>query len=265
MPKSDTEGRTYSVISGSPESAVFPGAPPGLLFPGDKGAPTGVNFPYRTNFAPRFGFAWQPLHDGKTRVRGGWDLPFTRGPQKLVKGWSLYPILTSRTGFPFTAIDGLGTSNTAPGPSDAGDAGLVNANLTGPILYLNPKTDGLQFFNPASFSNVVTSGYGTAPRNVLRGTGRTNLDLSLAKTTPLYRERVTLELRVDAFNVLKHTEFNNLDNNAQDIGTTFGQVTGAYDPPHPSIGSSHPVLVELNSRARTLSSGSTTFDRELNC
>jgi hypothetical protein len=78
--------------------------------------------------------------------------------------------------------------------------------------------------------NVVTSGYGTAPRNVLRGPGRTNLDVSLAKTTPLYRERITLELRVDAFNVLNHTEFNNLDNNAQDIGSTFGQVTGAYDP-----------------------------------
>jgi hypothetical protein len=64
---------------------------------------------------------------------GGWDLPFTRGPQKLIKGWSLYPILTWRTGFPFTAINGLGTSNTAPGPSGAGNAGLVNANLTGSI------------------------------------------------------------------------------------------------------------------------------------
>jgi hypothetical protein len=146
----------------------------------------------------------------------------------LVKGWSLYPILTWRTGFPFTAIDGLGTSNTAPGPSGAGDAGLVNANLTGPIQYLNPKTNGLQFFNAGSFSNVVTSGFGAAPRNVLRGPGRTNLDLSLAKTTPLYRERVKLELRVDAFNILNHTQFSNLDNNAQDIGSTFGQVISAY-------------------------------------
>jgi hypothetical protein len=86
----------------------------------------------------------------------------------------------------------------------------------------------LQFFNPASFSNVVTQGYGTAPRNVLRGPGRTNLDLSLAKATPLYRERVSLELRVDAFNLLNHTEFQNLDTNAQDIGSTFGQVISAY-------------------------------------
>jgi hypothetical protein len=161
---------------------------------------------------------------------GGWDLPFNRGPQRLVKGWSLYPIVTWRTGFPFTAIDGLFTSNTAPGPSGAGDAGLVNANLIAPIQYQNPKTNGLQFFSQASFSNVVTAGYGTAPRNVLRGPGRTNFDLSLAKTTPLYRERITLELRLDAFNLFNHTEFQNLDNNAQDIGSTFGQVTSAYDP-----------------------------------
>jgi|HubBroStandDraft_2_1064218.scaffolds.fasta_scaffold16860_1 hypothetical protein len=491
-PKSDTEGRTYSIIPGAPQSTVFPGAPLGLVFPGDPGAPRGANFPDKTNFAPRFGFAWQPFHDGKTSVRGGWgmfydvlkgednfqfngqvpfasaafignfqpqgpatttgfgfqsdpfgstgnpdpfgqplnhdvnfantfgtftsngtgativnphlrtpytyqynlsiehqlsnkliaraayvgssshglttlvdinpfdpatlnspnpqrflneragnlpaftnadpngvtppgfnpnvpdgsfgqeqefenaananynalqlsltqqttnvwklgnvyytlgytwahsidnasgfrqgsfavpffdpqmfrassdfdvrqyltfsggwDLPFNRGPQRLVKGWSLYPILTWRTGFPFTAIGGFNTLDNAPGPTGAGDQGLINANLTGPVQYLNPKTNGLQFFSQSTFNDNVVQGYGTAPRNVLRGPGRTNLDLSLAKTTPLYRERVTLELRVDAFNIFNHTEFQNLDNNAQDIGSTFGQVVSAYDP-----------------------------------
>ena len=491
-PKSDTKGRTYSVIPGAPQSTVFPGAPLGLLFPGDQGAPSGANFPDKTNFAPRFGFAWQPFHDGKTSVRGGWgmfydvlkaednfqfngqvpfasaafignfqpagpattsgfafqsdpfgstgnpnpfgqslnhnvnfantfgtftsngtgativdphlrtpytyqynlsiehqlsnklvaraayvgssshglttlvdsnpfdpatlnsanpqrflneragnlpaftnpdpngvtppgfnpnvpngsfgqeqefknasnanyhalqlsltqqttnvwklggmyytlgytwahsidnasgfrqgsfavpffnpqlfrsssdfdvrqyltfsggwDLPFNSGPHRLVKGWSLYPILTWRTGFPFTAVGGFNTLDNAPGPTGAGDQALINANLTAPIQYLNPKTNGLQFFSQASFNNNVVQGYGTAPRNVLRGPGRTNLDLSLAKVTPLYRERITLELRVDAFNLFNHTEFQNLDNNAQDIGSTFGQVTSAYDP-----------------------------------
>jgi hypothetical protein len=491
-PKSDTKGRTYSVSPGAPQSTVFPGAPLGLLFPGDKGAPSGANFPDKTNFAPRFGFAWQPFHDGKTSVRGGWgmfydvlkaednfqfngqvpfasaafignfqpsgpattagfafqsdpfgstgnpnpfgqplnhnvnfantfgtftsngtgativdphlrtpytyqynlsiehqlsnklvaraayvgssshglttlvdvnpfdpatlnspnpqrflnersgnlpaftnpdpngvtppgfnpnvpngsfgqeqefknasnanynalqlsltqqtasvwklgdmyytlgytwahsidnasgfrqgsfavpffnpqffrassdfdvrqyltfsggwDLPFNRGPHRLVKGWSLYPILTWRTGFPFTPAGGFNTLDNAPGPTGAGDQGLINANLTAPIQYLNPKTNGLQFFSQASFNNNVVQGYGTAPRNVLRGPGRTNLDLSLAKVTPLYRERITLEFRVDAFNLFNHTEFQNLDNSAQDIGSTFGQVTSAYDP-----------------------------------
>lgn len=61
---------------------------------------------------------------------GGWDLPFNRGPQRLVKGWSLFPILTWRTGFPFTAIGGFNTKDNAPGPTGAGDQGLINANLT---------------------------------------------------------------------------------------------------------------------------------------
>ena len=72
-PKSDTQGRTFWIVPGA-QSTVFPGAPVGLLFPGDKGAPTGSNFPDRNDFAPRFGFAWQPFKDTKTSIRGGFGV-----------------------------------------------------------------------------------------------------------------------------------------------------------------------------------------------
>ena len=64
-PKLDTGGRTFSVVPGD-QSTSFPNAPLGLVFPGDKGAPRGANFPDRDNFAPRIGFAWDP---GKTARR----------------------------------------------------------------------------------------------------------------------------------------------------------------------------------------------------
>jgi hypothetical protein len=69
-PKLDTGGRSFSVIPGL-QSQRFVNAPPGMVFPGDPGAPKGVNFPDKTNFAPRFGFAYDPTGSGKTSLRGG--------------------------------------------------------------------------------------------------------------------------------------------------------------------------------------------------
>jgi hypothetical protein len=158
---------------------------------------------------------------------GGWDLPLGRawasGPKRLVKGWSVYPIFSWRTGFPLSILAGESFNPPDPGSSGLGDGYIANAAFApgfNSITILNPKTNNNQYFNGAAFT-VPTTGYGL-PRNFFRGPGRTNLDLALAKTTAI-TERLGAEFRVEAFNVFNHTEFANPDLNIN--SGTFGQIT----------------------------------------
>jgi hypothetical protein len=113
-PKRDTEGRTFSIIPGL-QSRRFVNAPTDLVFPGDPGAPTGVNFPDKTNFAPRFGFAWDPQGNGRTSIRGGFG--------------TFYDILKGEDNLqyngqpPFVASSGLFFNTVGPG--------------AGPVNYMN--------------------------------------------------------------------------------------------------------------------------------
>lgn len=195
---------------------------------------------------------------------GGWDLPFDQwwqsGPKVLTKGWSLYPIVTWHTGFPLDVSAGLTTTPNDPGPSGAGDAGLVHADVVGnSITILNPQTyqtingtAGNYWFNPANFSNArelaldavaltnpaALAGqftYGSLGRNAFRGPGFVNTDLSLAKHLFVFGEKLDAELRADAFNVFNHTNFANP--NTTITSPTFGiisSVQGESSPTNPT-------------------------------
>ena len=185
---------------------------------------------------------------------GTWELPFARmwdrGPKRLTRGWTLYPIVTYRSGGPMTISAGLPTTRTRPGPSGAGDGGLTLANQVAPVTYFDPHTyltnsmtgnAGNFYFDPTAFSTAAFSApgfdpvnnpsqrtYGSSGRNEYRGPGRSNFNITLAKITSLYQERMKLEIRADFFNVLNHTEF---DNPSTSIGSSFfGQVTSTGDP-----------------------------------
>lgn len=171
-------------------------------------------------------------------LSGAWDLPFDQmwisGPKRLLKGWTLDPIFSYRTGFPLTVNAGLNPNGVSsdPGPSGAGDAFLSNAVFApgfSTVTTLNPKASSKHFwFNPGTFSQSVlpANPYGL-PRGIFRGPGATNLDLALAKRTQI-RENLSFELRMDAFNVFNHAEFNNPSLNI--VSGRFGRITSTGDP-----------------------------------
>lgn len=496
-PKKDTEGRSFSFKWGQ-QSTVFPGAPVGLLFPGDKGAPDGSNFPDRNNFAPRFGFAWDPTGSGKTSVRGGfgvffdvlkgednlqfngqapfngyadiifdpwtsagaspyfvdpygstgsvntfpsrkpdpnmdfdasgflpfagssvyfvdpnlrtpyvyqynlsvqrdlghdlraelayvgstahkltaladnnpfipgttkrilntqpgalsysfsymdmfknvgyqnynslqaslkkqmsasgskfgasyftlaytyaknidtasgfrqgssrvktydpgadraiadmdvthnlvfsagWDVPVQQwigGPSKLTKGWTINPIISLRSGFPIDIRGFLKRDRRIPGPSGAGDSGLVRPNLVGSGVetydpHGNVNDNGALYFNPANFDvsamsygfcapgttaddcksifngkNILpySPSYGTLPRNFFRGPGYANVNVSFGKVTTI-TERASLEFRAEFFNLFNQAQFNNPTNLNPLNADSFGRISDTYAP-----------------------------------
>lgn len=189
--------------------------------------------------------------DAKQRIAfsGGWDLPFRKlwesGPRRLLEGWTLAPIFSWNTGYPLDIFALLPEQIVGGGVSGVGDDELVRANLTtGAINILNPKRPGNLYFNPANFNlnypavdpntnmllNPAQATYGTLPRNAFRGPSTTNLDLALIKNTNLVGERLTMQFRVEAFDVFNHAEFANPDLNPNDPNLGQIQNTVGADP-----------------------------------
>ena len=66
------------------QSTVFPTAPPGFVYPGDKGINKygGQTVKYDL-FAPRLGFAWSPTASRNWSVHGGIGLYYNRSEEEL--------------------------------------------------------------------------------------------------------------------------------------------------------------------------------------
>jgi len=88
------------------QSTVFPSAPAGLLFPGDQGVnASGGSRTRYNNFAPRIGFAWNPMR--RLTVRAGWGIYYDNSEEELTLQNLIAP--------PFALIDfGVGDVGGAP-------------------------------------------------------------------------------------------------------------------------------------------------------
>jgi len=95
---------------------------------------------------------------------------------------------------------------------------LVDPTLIGP--------DGRA--NPAFFTNPTAGTVGHLSLTPVDGPGYWNVDTALIKRIR-FKERLGVELRLEAFNVFNHTNFsvpNQLDIN----DTSFGKINAVFDP-----------------------------------
>src|SRR5262249_32974888 len=155
----------------------------------------------------------------------------------IVGGFSVTSIIRWNTGTPISFLDPRGTLNRAG--RSASQTALTSLNkddlkrLIGVfqtpcgVYYVDPSTAGVNLSTCTSVSQGRGApGFGQAPfagevffnnapgqtsgleRGFISGPGTFNWDASIIKNIPI-RESLRVQLRVEAFNVLNHTNFNN--------------------------------------------------------
>jgi hypothetical protein len=158
-----------------------------------------------------------------------WELPFGKGKRWLSDGpaswvlgnWQLNWMVLARSGQPLNATVG-------GDPANIGVTNYARPNLVGDPHVDNPTVD--RFYNVAAFAIPVNQ-FGDAPRNALRGPGFWNVDLGLQKNVRL-RGSSELQVRVEAFNVFNHINWNVLNPAmAIDNPATAGKITSMFGRP----------------------------------
>ena len=87
-----------------------------------------------------------------------------------------------------------------------------------------------------AFAPPVVGTFGNAPKDVFRGPGINNWDLSTFKNIRLPWERCKMQLRGEFYNAFNHTQFSGVNSTAQfnpsgvQSNAAFGNYTSARNP-----------------------------------
>lgn len=156
-----------------------------------------------------------------------WKLNYYHGehllPRGVINGWTISPIINIHSGFPFTVLNGKDANLT--GNSAAERAEL----LAGQNPVLSNRTPA-QWFNIAAFSqnpaNLLNGVAvdGNSGRNMLRGPTFKDVDLAISRDF-VFKERLNLQFRADAYNVFNLVSLNNPGNTVG--SSTFSVITSA--------------------------------------
>jgi hypothetical protein len=146
----------------------------------------------------------------KLAISGTYELPFGKGKHLLTSapkvvelvagGWQLNTIATLMTGLPFTPV--MQTSNLNTGTGSQFPNRIGSGILPSDQRSIDRWFDASAFVAPAQYT------FGNSGRNILRGPGTKQIDLSLFKRFP-FAEKRWVEFRAEAFNALNTPQFNN--------------------------------------------------------
>jgi Carboxypeptidase regulatory-like domain len=145
-----------------------------------------------------------------------YDFPRWRAAGRLGEGWQIGSVVTALTGRPWTAL--LSSSADESGQ----DLVYQRPDCSGvkPIYQFSDPNSPTITNVPAVFSIPAPNTIGTCGRNAFRGPGFRQWDFNLVKTTKL-TERMSLQLRLEVFNLLNHPNFVPFPSTS---GTTINQT-----------------------------------------
>jgi hypothetical protein len=176
---------------------------------------------------------------------------WSAAPGKIVEGWRLTGLNAIQTGFPVLLQDSSNRSLTCDlfqsfySCPDRPDLVSTPTILNPRTAVFNGKND--YWFNPASFTHNAIGTLGNVGRGYLRGPGYWNTDFSIQKDTAI-TERMKIQLRLEAYNVLNHTNFANPNGNVN--SGNFGRISAIRsftDPREAQLAASH-IFLKVFSR-----------------
>jgi len=130
FPYTEIKSRQTLWIPGR-QSAIFPNAPPGLLYPGDRGVPAGLIPTFKKGFAPRIGMAWDPTGSGKWLLTSAYGIFYE--PYYTGQGGPLQS--------PISAPPYLQTQQIGLGPAGLNFADPYNGNPPPANTFATPLTN----------------------------------------------------------------------------------------------------------------------------
>ncbi|HSR08630.1 MAG TPA: hypothetical protein VLM42_15865, partial [Bryobacteraceae bacterium] len=158
----------------------------------------------------------------------------------VASGWSLSTIYRFQSGAPVTILSGLDQALVGFGTNERPNQILANTAPTSPGggACVN-RAPCYSWVNPAAFAQPALGTFGNMGASNVLGPRYFQFDVALVREFRV-RERATLQVRAEGFNVLNNTRFNALNvSNLNATSTTnvtlsapaiFGTITGAQDP-----------------------------------